>query len=132
MAKQHGRHTVITFAGDEVKCTTSQLERGGQSHMTAEYGDDDEVYSPGLGTGAFTASGIYDSTTGTGPRAVLEPLVNTICEVTRAPEGMGTGKPLDTFDIHLVKYVETNPVADMVTWSVDGTVSDGVASTTQA
>jgi hypothetical protein len=132
MAKQHGRHTVITIGGDEVKATTSQLERGGQNHMTAEYGDDAEVYSPGLETGSFTMSGTYDSTAMTGPRAVIRPLINTVAEFTRAPEGTGTGKPLETFDAIIEKYVETNPIADMVTWSLDAKVSGGVADTTQS
>lgn len=130
MAKQHGRHTVITVGGDEVKATTSQLERGGQNHMTAEYGDDDEVYSPGLGTGSFTASGTYDTDDTTGPRAILLPLVNTVAVFTRAPEGLGAGKPLETFSAIIEKYVETNPVADMVTWSLDAKVSGGVADST--
>ncbi len=132
MAKLHGRHQVITVAGDDVKVTTSQLERGGDSHDTTLSGDDDHVFSAGLGTGTFTMSGIYDSTAGTGPRAVLRPLINTIAEFTRAPEGVGAGKPLETFDAHITKYVETSPVADMVTWALDATVSDGVADTTQS
>ena len=132
MAKLHGRFQVITVDGDSVKVTTSQLERGGDSHDTTLSGDEGHVFSSGLDTGSFTMSGIYDSTAMTGPRAVLRPLVNTVVEFTRAPEGTGTGKPLETFDAHITKYVETSPVADMVTWSLDATVSGTVADTTQS
>lgn len=132
MAKVHGRHQVITIGGDAVKVNTSQLERGGDGHDTTLSGDDDHVVSPGLGNGKFTCGGVYDSTASTGPAAVIKPLINTIVEVVRQVEGTGTGKPTETFDIHLEKYTETAPVADMVTWALDGTVSGGVADTTQA
>lgn len=132
MSKQHGRFTVITFNASEVKGTTSQLERGGDSHDVSEYGDTDHVVAAGLGTGSFTMSGTYDNTLSTGPRAVLRPLINTITPITRAPEGVGTGKPLESFSGHITKYVETNPVADMVTWSLDATVSGAVVDSTQS
>lgn len=132
MAKVHGRHQVITIGGDPVKVNTSQLERGGDGHDTTLSGDDDHVVSPGLGTGKFSCGGVYDSTAMTGPAAVIKPLINTIVEVVRQVEGAGTGKPEETFDIHLEKYTETAPVADMVTWALDGTVSGGVADSVQS
>lgn len=131
MGKIHGSTQVITVGGDPVKVTTSQLERGGDSHDVSESGDDNHVFHAGLGTGTFTMGGVYDSTALTGPAAVLKPLVNTVVEFTRAIEGTGVGKPLETFDAHITKYVETAPVADMVTWSLDATVSGGVVDSVQ-
>lgn len=132
MAKVHGKVTVIKVGMQTVKGTTSQWERGADSHDVTEYGDDDHVFNGGLGTSTFTISGLYDSTAVTGPRAVLEPAVGTIVELTRQPEGTGSGKAQDVVDALLTKYVETSPVADMVTWSADFTGSGAVDSTAQA
>jgi hypothetical protein len=80
----------------------------------------------------MSAGGIYDNTASTGPRAVIEPLVGTKVPAVRRPEGTGSGKPQDTVDVVVTSYVETSPVADMVTWSVELQGSDAVASTTQS
>ncbi len=132
MSKVHGSGQVITFDGDSVRVTTSQLERGGDGHDTTLSGDDDHVTSPGLGTGKFTCSGVYDNTASTGPAAVLKPLINTIVPMIRQVDGVGTGKAQESFEAHLEKYTETAPVADMVTWAVDMTVSGAVDDTAQS
>ncbi len=132
MAKVHGKVTVIKVGAQNVKGSTSQFERGADSHDVTEYGDDDHVFSGGLGTSTLTISGFYDTTAVTGPRAVLEPAVGTIVSLTRQPEGTGSGKAQDIVNALLVKYVETSPVADMVTWSADFTGSGAVNSTAQS
>lgn len=73
-----------------------------------------------------------DSTATTGPRAVLQPIVGTVVELIRRPEGTGTGKPEETVDVLITKYTETNPVDDMIKWAVEGQCSDDIATTTQA
>lgn len=132
MAVVHGKVTVIKVGATEVKGTTSQLERSADVHDVTVYGKDDHVFSGGLGNGTFTISGIYDNTAVSGPRAVLEPAIGTSVTLTRQPEGTGSGKAQDTFAAILIKYVETNPVADMVTWSADFQISDAINSTAQA
>lgn len=131
MSKTHGKDTVIKVGSDSVKGTTSQIERNADEHDVTEYGDDDGVYNGGIRRGTFTISGFYDTTTGTGPRAILNPAVGTILTIQRQPEGTGSGKAQDEFEALLTKYTETNPAADMVTWSADFRISGPVDSTAQ-
>lgn len=130
---QHGRHTVILLNNKDISvyCTTSQLEKNADKHDVTTYGKDAHVYSGGLTDGGMSISGIYDNSAVAGPRAVIDPLVGQVVEVVRRPEGAGNGKPEDTFDVLVEKYVETSPVADMVTWSVDLQPSDTIDSTPQ-
>lgn len=129
----HGRRTVITLNGADLSiyCTTSQLEVNSDKHDVTTYGKDQHVYNGGLGDGASTMSGIYDSTASVGPRAVIKPLIGTVVQLIRRPEGTGTGKPQDKVNVLVEKYVETNPVADMVTWSCDMQPSDSFDTTPQ-
>lgn len=134
MAKIHGKHTVVSLDGDDLTeySNNSQLEITSDSHDTTTYGKNAHVFSGGLLNGTATISGFYDSTAGTGPRAVIKPLVGTVVELIHKPEGTGTGKPQDKVDVLVTKYTQTHPVADMVTWSVDVQFSDDVDSTPQS
>lgn len=133
MAFVHGKNTVVTLNGSDlsVYTTTSQFERNADKHDTTTYGKSDHVFAGGLGNGSFSMSGIYDSTASVGPRAVIEPLVGTVVTLVRRPEGTGSGKAQDSVSVLVEKYVETSPVADMVTWSCDLQPSDSVNSTAQ-
>jgi hypothetical protein len=131
---QHGKDTQISVDGDDLSAysNTSEFERGSDEHDVTTYGKDDHVVAGGLLTGKFTMGGIYENTAAVTPKAVMPPLVGTVVEVIRKPEGTGSGKPTQTFDALLTKYVETAPVADMISWSAEFTKSDAVADTTQA
>jgi len=133
MAFIHGKNTIISLDGDDLSAftNTSQLEKNADSHDVTTYGKNSHVFSGGLKGGAASMGGVYDNTAGTGPRAVINPLVGTVVELIRKTEGTGAGKPLDTVDVLVLKYVETNPVADMVTWACDLQLSDDLASTVQ-
>lgn len=133
MAFVHGKDTFISLDGKDLSpfTNTSELTRQADSHDVTTYGKDDHVVAGGLRKGSASMGGIYDNTATTGPRAVINPLVGTVVPLVRQPEGVGTGKPTDTVNVLVEEYVETNPVADMVTWSVKLTLSDAVASTTQ-
>lgn len=134
MGWQHGKDTDLSVDGKVISAWTnnSELTRGAAGHNVTAYGTDDEAWSGGVRNGKFTCSGIYDNTVTTGPHDVLDPKVGTVVPVIRRGEGVGTGKPEQAFSGLLVSYVETNPVADMVTWSAEFTVSGGVIETTQA
>ena len=134
MAFVHGRHTIITIDGDDLSAftTTSEIDRQSDEHDVTTYGKNAHVFEGGLLTGEATVSGIYDNTAATGPRAILEPLIGTVVPLVRKPEGNGTGKPMDTVDVLVKGYKETNPVADMVTWEASLRLSDDVVSSTQA
>jgi hypothetical protein len=134
MAFQHGKDTVLKVATIDISqyTDTSELEVGADDHDVTTYGKDDHVYQGGLGNHAFKCSGTYDTTAVTGPRALLKPLVGTTAAIVRQPEGAGAGKPQDAFNLVITKYVESNPVADMVKWSLEGKVSDAIDSTAQS
>jgi hypothetical protein len=132
MAFVHGKDTYFSLNASDLSAftTTSELERTADKHDVTTYGKDDHVYSGGLGDGSASAEGIYDNTT-SGPRDIIEPLIGTVVQLIRRPEGTGSGLPEDQVDVLVEKYKETNPVADMVKWSVDLQLSDAVVSTNQ-
>lgn len=134
MSFVHGRDTYFSLGGVDLSAytNTSSFTRGADSHDVTTYGKGAHVFQGGLGLNSANAAGIYDSAAGTGPRAVIEPLVGTNVTLVRRPEGTGTGKPQDSVDALVTSYVETSPVADMVTWAVELQCSGDVASTTQA
>lgn len=134
MAFVHGKNTYISLNGDDLSAfvNTSTFSRGADTHDVTTYGKSAHVHSGGLLNGTASMSGVYDNTASTGPRAVIEPLIGQTVTLVRRPEGTGTGKPEDSVSVVVNSYVETNPVADMVTWSCDMTLSDDVTSSTQA
>jgi hypothetical protein len=131
MAFVHGKTTKITIATKDISpyTKTSSFEKSADVHDTTGYGATDHTKAGGLGDGKFTCSGTYDNTASTGPRNALLALVGTTVAVVRNPEGTGTGKPNDAFSGVLTKYVETNPVDDMVTWSAEVEISGAVTTT---
>lgn len=133
MAKQHGKDTVVLVGASNLSQHTnaSELTRGADSHDNTTYGNTDHRYDGGLGDNEFTMSGKYDTTAGTGPRAVLNPLVGQKAVITRRPEGTGSGKAQDLFTAVLTSYVETSPVADFVSWSTKWVVDGAVDYTAQ-
>jgi len=137
MAFVHGKNTYISLDGDDLSAFTdsSELNRSADNHDVTTYAaattGGAHVYEGGLTDAKATMSGTYDSAA-TGPRGVIEPLIGTKVVLIRRPEGTGSGKPVDTVDVVVTGYVETNPVADMVKWSCEMQCSGAVASTTQA
>ena len=129
----HGKTTFISLDGDNLSTfvKTSELGRSADDHDVTTYGKNAHVYAGGLLDGKATMAGIYDNTAVTGPRAVIEPLIGTVVQLIRRPEGTGAGKPQDTVNVLVTDYKETNPVADMVTWECEMKCSDDVASTVQ-
>lgn len=132
MAFVHGKNTVITVNAVDLSAytNTSTFTRGADSHDTTTYGKNDHCFSGGLGNNTFSMGGVYDNGS-SGPRDTLEPLVGTVVTMTRRPEGTGSGLPQDSVSILVTSYVETSPVADMVTWSLEAQCSDAVTSTNQ-
>lgn len=133
MAFVHGKNTFISLDNNDLSAftNTSELARSADSHDVTTYGKDAHVFAGGLLNGTASMSGIYDNTAGTGPRAVIEPLVGTVVELIRQPEGTGSGLPQDKVDVLVTGYTETNPVADMVTWSCEMQLSDDIDTTAQ-
>ncbi len=133
MAFVHGKNTYLSLDGDDLSafCTTSTLTRKADKHDVTTYGSNSHKYQGGLGDGTASISGVYDNTA-TGPRGVIEPLIGTTVELIRRPDGTGSGKAQDTVDVVVEEYVETSPVADMVTWSATLQLTGDVDSTAQS
>lgn len=133
MAFVHGKNTYISLNAADLSAFTreSSFERGSDSHDVTCYGKNDHVFVGGLGNNKASMGGIYDNGV-TGPRDIIEPLVGTVVTLIRRPEGTGSGLPQDSVSVLVEKYVETSPVADMVTWSCEMQCSDAVTSTNQA
>lgn len=125
MAFIHGKATVFKVNSKDISiyCKQSEWSDEADEHDVTGYGAQGHGYFGGLHNGKVTVSGTYDSTASTGPRAVLAGIVGTNVPVIRQPEGTGTTKPQDSATCHAKSYVETSPVADMVTWSAEFTVS---------
>lgn len=133
MSFVHGKNTFISLNGSDLSAftTTSELSLTSDKHDVTTYGKNSHVYNGGLGDGTATMAGVYDNTA-SGPRDIIKPLKGTVVTLVRRPEGTGSGRPQDTVQVLVEEYAETNPVADMVTWSCKMQCSDDVTSTDQA
>lgn len=133
MAKVHGTETYVSLDGNNLTtfCDSMDFNVEADEHDVTCYGDDDHVYEGGLGNGEVTIGGKYDSSA-TGPRDVILPLRGTKVTLIRRPEGTGSGLPQDSVTVLVRRYVETSPVADMVTWTCELRLSGPVTTTNQA
>lgn len=132
--KLHGRFTQVLLAAIDLSTYTnnSTFEMTGDAHDTTTYGMNSHGFDPGLFNGSATLTGFYDRTAVVGPRAAVRPIINTMVPFTHRPEGAGSGKPQDVVTVHVGKYNETAPVADMVTFNIELQFSGDVDSTPQA
>jgi hypothetical protein len=135
MAFKHGKDTVFKVNSVDLSAYTSESEinRGTDTHDVSGYGVAAHAFGAGLNTGTASASGTYDSTASTGPRAALLAVyaLNASVTVLRQPEGTGTGKPQDSFSGILTSYVETNPVADYVKWKAEFQITGNINTAAQ-
>lgn len=145
MTTSHGRLTVIkvtaaspapTGAIDiSVYCNTSSFNLVRDSHDSTTYGATGHTYADGLTNHTFSLGGVYDTSTTTSPHAIFAALMSStggqLISIERQVEGTGSGKPKETFNALLTGYVETSPVADLVSWTGDFQVSGAITSTTQ-
>lgn len=134
MARKHGKLTIIKVGANDVSAYTnsSELTRSADTHDTTTYGNNSHRKDGGLLDGGFKASGFYDNTAVTGPRFAIMTGIGTTQSITRQVEGAGTGKPQEVFNGVLTSYVESNPVADMITWSAEWEIDGDVVTTAQA
>ena len=146
MSLVHSKKTVILIAAASVAVTgthtdlstyvdSSEIPRKRDVNEVTTYGNDAKRKAKSLKDSTFTMSGVYDSTASTGPRALLLPLYDddteTLVRIKRRPEGSGTGLPQDMFVGIITNYVETNPVADHIRWSLDFEIDGEVDTTAQ-
>lgn len=136
----HGSRTKLSIDGEDISgwTNTSELGRSGETHNVTMYGSPEypdgrkaNEYTGGNVDASFKCGGVYDRTATTGT-AMLRGLEAQKVELVRQPEGIGTGKPTQTVDIIVTSYVETAPIADMVTWQLEAQCSGLIAETAQA
>lgn len=133
MAFVHGKSTYVSLDAQDLSafCDSVAFNRAADSHDVTTFGRNSHTYRGGLLDGTSTITGKYDNTALTGPRAVVQPLLGTNVELIYRPEGTGTGKPEDAVEVLVTAYEQTNPVADMVTFSITLQLSGDVASSVQ-
>lgn len=133
MAFKHGKNTFISLDGDDLSYATNQseLDVSADEHDVTCYGADDHEFEGGLLAGGQSMGGVYDDGAAS-PKAVIEPLIGTKVTLIRRPIGTGSGRPQESMTVLVKRYVETNPVAGMITWAVELTKSGPVTRTTQA
>lgn len=120
MVAEHGRNVYVSLSTTDLSafCNTSNYEKSADSHDVTTYGNNSHVFAGGLLTGTGTIGGFYDSAT-SGPRGLIEPLIGKLAAYVDRPVGTGTGKTQRTVQALVMKYTESRPVADMITWSLD-------------
>lgn len=130
----HGKNTYVSLNSSDLSPVSSKsvMTKAADTHDITMFGASDYAYQGGLKKGDASIEGTYDSTAVTGPRAIITPLLGTTVTFIRRPEGTGTGKAQDSCSVVVEKYVETNPVNDMVTWAVDLKITGAVTTTAQS
>lgn len=124
MSKQHGKSTHVSLNGVNISsyCSSCTYNKLADNHDVTTFGNDVHIYDVGLGDGSATLDGFYETISVTGsPKLTVSPLVGRASPVTliHGPEGNSTGKPSDTVSVRVTSYTESNPVADMVTWTAE-------------
>lgn len=135
MAFVHGRNTYISIDSNDISAyvKNSEFSQDKDTHDTTTYGVDNKTYISGLGDQTFSADGVYDDTT-SGPHDVIQPLLDAGAAVTLVyrPEGTGTGLPERSVSVIVSSYVETSPVDDVTTWSMECQCTGAVTDSDQA
>lgn len=127
----HGKDGAITVNSVNLSAFTNNvvLNRSADAHDVTSYGNDSHRKFGGLFDGSVTLDGIFENGASGTPRTALNSALGTVVAVLWHPEGAGTGNAEYTFNALVQSYVETAPVADMITWSatleIDGDVTEG-------
>lgn len=139
MAFTHGKNAVFAVddSGGTLRTISSYVDQvsglpGGRnlSEVTA-FGDGGTKSIPGLANVTFTVSGHFDSTSTTGPNAVLNSLrtASATASFEYGPEGSSTGKVKFSGEAWLTEYTVNASVPEKVSFQasfqVDGTVTAG-------
>lgn len=118
MAFRHGKDAEFTLNAVDLSAfiTNTSFDSNADSHDVTTYGNQSHRKFGGLFDGVASIEGIYDDGA-TGPRDTIEPLIGTVVPFIYRPEGAGAGLPEVTGNVLVQSYVETVPVADMITWT---------------
>lgn len=133
MATAKGKNLVVIIDGVDISqyCDSNEHHKKPDISDITTYGKTSHVKEGTLLDGNGSIGGLYDTSTSSGPRAVLNPLVGQTVTYIRRPEGTGAGKPQDLVNVVVGEYVETAPVAGHVRWTCALEYSDDINSTPQ-
>lgn len=131
MAFVHGKGVVVTIGTKDISAYSNKLKwtRTADSHDTTTFGKSAHTYAGGLLDGKFSIDGLYDTTALLSPRNAIMPMLGTSVALVYKPEGTSTGKPVDTVNVVITQYEEGAEIDDMVTFSIEGVLSDTVVTT---
>jgi hypothetical protein len=133
MAEVHGSETVIMLAAIDISafCDKSDGKYTADEHDSTCYGADGHEYATGLKKHGYSIGGKYINGA-TGTHTYVKAKVGTKVAFEKRPEGTGTGLPKEAATVHIKEYNESAPVADIVRWTAELTVSGVVTFTNQA
>jgi hypothetical protein len=126
----HAKNVVVSLAANDLTAYTNKcdLDRESDSHDVTAFGQNSKNYAGGLLDGKFQLEGTYDDGAG-GPQAVIEPLLGTVVVLVYKPEGTGSGKPIKTVSVLVMKYKESSEVAGMIKWTAELQCTGDIALT---
>lgn len=130
----HGRNTNLVIATHDISpyVTSTSVERSNDTHDTTTYGQTGHTFISGLTNGKITINGLWDKTASVGSYTVLKALLGGGLSgaFIYGPEGSTTGNVKISGTGVLEQYTESDPVADLVTFTatlqITGAVTDGV------
>lgn len=124
MAEVHGSDTVLLLSAFDISAFTDKCDakHAADEHDTTCYGADGHEVTPGLKVIGYSIGGKYVNGA-TGPRVKIQSLVGTKVAFEHRPEGTASGLPKETSTVHVKEYNQSQPVADVVRWTAELTVS---------
>jgi hypothetical protein len=133
MAEVHGSETAVLLGANNISAFTDKCDGkyAADEHDSTCYGAQGHEYATGLKVTGYSIGGKYtDGATGT--RLYVKALVGTKVAFEHHPEGTGSGLPKETGTVHVKEYNQSQPVADIVRWTAELTVSGVITFGTQA
>ncbi len=134
-----GRDTVIIINGTDISIYCNNTEEADETEQydVTCYGPSRKRYKSGLGDGKITVSGNHHNGANN-PRDTIKPIkkqqtegtLGTVVLVYR-PEGTGSGKAQTSVPVNVANYVETDPVAGVITWKCEFQMSGDLDETDQ-
>lgn len=134
MAFVHGKNTITTIDGNVMTAfiKSSDFDLENDNHDVTHGGANDKSYQAGLGDGKFNFEGVYDDGA-TSPRDVCMALRGAAAfAVIRQVDGVGSGKPQETFNAVMSKWAEASPHDGMVKYKCELQISGSITITDQA
>lgn len=135
MSEVLGNLQVVTIDGDSLTgfVNSTTFTRTAEALDVTTAGRAAKKYLPGMKDGTASLEGVYDTTTVTGPGAILKPLIGQATPVLLVwrPEGTGSGKEESEVSVIVTSFEQTAPVADYVKWTAEIQFVDAVDDTPQ-